>query len=55
MDETCPYCGDEGWMGCPNCSGSGEGMSDGTRCWRCMGLGGVPCDACSWWGDDEEY
>jgi DnaJ-class molecular chaperone len=26
---------------CPNCSGSGEGMYEGTRCSRCHGSGSV--------------
>lgn len=31
----------ETWDYCPSCSGSGEGPADGTRCWRCKGLGEI--------------
>jgi hypothetical protein len=27
---------------CPSCSGSGEGRTDGSICWRCGGCGEVP-------------
>jgi len=29
---------------CPSCSGSGEGMSDGSTCHQCRGSGSVPVD-----------
>ena len=32
---------DEAYCYCPTCSGSGEGPSDGTTCWRCKGSGEV--------------
>ena len=27
---------------CPSCNGSGEGMYDGSRCYKCKGTGGYP-------------
>jgi DnaJ-class molecular chaperone len=29
---------------CPTCDGSGEGMSDRTRCLRCHGRGEIPTE-----------
>jgi hypothetical protein len=44
----CEICNDTGRVGerCPACDGSGEGMADGTTCYRCRGAGeiGVACD-----------
>jgi len=39
---SCTVCCDEGRLGCPKCSGSGEGMADGSRCLDCDD-GAVPC------------
>lgn len=30
------------WALCSNCSGSGEGMHERSRCWVCQGRGEVP-------------
>jgi DnaJ-class molecular chaperone len=43
---------------CPNCSGSGEGMADGTRCRVCKGSGAAQVENeeeedCDDKGDDE--
>ena len=49
----CTVCGDEGTVQCPRCSGSGEGMVDGSVCRHCYpikGSGSVPCD-----GEAHEY
>lgn len=27
---------------CPSCNGSGEGMYDGSNCYKCKGTGGYP-------------
>jgi len=35
---------------CPVCSGSGEGMYDGSRCYKCKGSGSVVVEVL----DDEE-
>ena len=35
---------------CPVCSGSGEGMYDGSRCYKCKGRGSVMVEVL----DDEE-
>jgi len=32
---------DEGPQICPDCDGSGEGMREGTTCWRCHGRGTI--------------
>lgn len=29
---------------CPDCNGSGEGMSPGTNCSTCHGLGEISCE-----------
>jgi len=44
---------------CEYCSGSGEGMTDGSRCYHCKGKGVVirNCEDCNqlpdYWCDDE--
>lgn len=46
----CPDCLGDGYHEtyCPLCSGSGEGMADGTTCHTCRGSGGgaVECETC---------
>lgn len=32
---------DDGWEICPACSGSGEGMYDGSTCYKCRGYGEI--------------
>jgi len=45
--KECKGDGEINW-GCPECSGSGEGMADGTTCQRCKGQGGgsYKCEEC---------
>lgn len=44
----CELCGDIGFTIeiCPTCSGSGEGLYDGSRCFECKGKGEITivCD-----------
>jgi hypothetical protein len=42
---------DESYDVCSACSGSGEGMWDGSRCYKCHGTGCEPIEQ----GDDDEY
>ena len=42
--DTCEICEGEGTIGCSACSGSGEGIHDGTTCRTCGGDGTVPCE-----------
>ena len=39
----CLKCFDEGTLTCRTCSGSGEGMADGSKCLECGGSGEIPC------------
>jgi DnaJ-class molecular chaperone len=42
---------DESYDVCSACSGSGEGMWDGSRCYKCHGTGCEPIEQ----GDDDEF
>jgi hypothetical protein len=56
--EYCENCNDEGWTSeiCPSCSGSGEGLYDGSRCFNCKGSGveTIICD-CNTGKDFEQF
>lgn len=41
---ACETCGDDGWLACERCNGSGEGMHEDTTCRECEGGGTVPCE-----------
>lgn len=43
---TCETCGDERFVICNTCNGSGEGYVDGSHCLTCGGFGEVRCPAC---------
>jgi hypothetical protein len=49
-DPKCKTCGGDGYLEymCGSCSGSGEGMAEGTTCRSCKGNGELqyPCADC---------
>jgi len=54
----CPDCSGNGTLICGQCNGSGEGMHDGSKCWRCKSRGWLDCPRCEGTGavdaEDEE-
>ena len=54
-DEFCEYCAGEKTVDCSWCSGSGEGMADGSRCMACHGKGYHPCPECVYTPDPADY
>ena len=45
---NCPTCNATSKIdvGCPVCSGSGEGQADGASCWHCKGTGAFKDQEC---------